>query len=1027
MGNKPKTLYGNSRELLEAAERKNELLAQIAGETYTNDGNPSTLYNTDKALLAAANKENEFLEAIADGGGAGVGANKISIDYGTDVISLKKGDKAIADSGATLPAYGVSFDPSTGGLTLTKNGTAISGQTVTIPNYGSPVAVEDSTDMADHDTIYLYEGTTGETYTNGHFYYWDGAAWADGGEYAAATVQTDKTLLVEDRAADAKAVGGAVADLKTHLATAGVLYYPLMTNGYAIQGSGEAGIQANSAITDYIPVIEHSIIYLYNLYVSGARAVTVYNANKEKIVNAIYNSNDTSLLYTIPESGAYIRATAHVNEQVGYALVVSDMIGELLPLISTVDDFVNLKETVSPVFDNDGYIKYADGSIVSSQNYKYSDPFYLTDGALCVECADDTPVAVIASTDAEGASYTPLVAGLSSSARKKYTYTVSQAGYFCVSYRVANGAPSIWVERDGVETILDAFHTAHDAENKLDDFVKTPVAEIVDPVEASYSDGYISVNTDTVVSSQNYKYSAPVFVSGGLLSVKTAADLVVSVISKTNEGGTFYQSLVGGQGNSAVRTYQYYVADPGYYSICYRAANGVEVSLTTTFGERLKATDNAKTVLSDNIVKSFVQKTVVPNYVVKAFKTLNYSDGTLPKYSQVLWNDPVEDTYYVSANLHSDRVKVFTWDYALAGAQSNMYQAVVLPNGDVLFVYQTQFDHSSDDTAEGAYRKNPILYQAENGFTPVEIDFGDNLKPTGWLQNVGAHYSYTFNRLYISEYTRANEAYAHVWAVDLPVTDISNWHVLLEKEVEKPYGDGFKHFHTAQEDPFTNILYFSSGDEHDSSQVWYSTDGAATALAELDDPNQEKYRMLNMAFTQEYVYWASDQWNLSSTTPQQHCLWKCSRDQTTGILDVENGLTKILSFDDEVPAGQSHAWVATYATVYFPMFNALMFLDRDDHGEHKSIPVRIYDIDGGTLHTAGVIEDITDGSHTFGFRNVAVLCYPKSNEVAVSYDAKTPNYNKLLGNTNTGNRINNLVMRIYKNGTDYSITFDTVY
>lgn len=129
-----------------------------------------------------------------------------------------------------------------------------------------------------------------------------------------------------------------------------------------------------------------------------------------------------------------------------------------------------------------------------------------------------------------------------------------------------------------------------------------------------------------------------------------------------------------------------------------------------------------------------------------------------------------------------------------------------------------------------------------------------------------------------------------------------------------------------------------------------------------------------------------------------------------------------------MPSGQSHAWVATYATVYLSAYNALVFLDRDDHGEHDAIPIRVYDIDSGNLYTAGIIEDISGGNGQFGFRNVAVECYPKSNEIAVSYDEKLPNNIKLLGNTQDANsKINNLILRVYKTGAGYNITFDTMY
>lgn len=117
---------------------------------------------------------------------------------------------------------------------------------------------------------------------------------------------------------------------------------------------------------------------------------------------------------------------------------------------------------------------------------------------------------------------------------------------------------------------------------------------------------------------------------------------------------------------------------------------------------------------------------------IKAFKTLNYSDKTQPKYSQVLWNDPTTDEYYVSSNVYSDKSKIFKWDASIAnGSSSAAYGAVVLPSGDVLFVFQTQFYNSSIE-ANGAYRRNPIIYKASEDYTPTIIDFGNNLKPNGY-------------------------------------------------------------------------------------------------------------------------------------------------------------------------------------------------------------------------------------------------------------------------------------------------------
>lgn len=62
--------------------------------------------------------------------------------------------------------------------------------------------------MTDTTVAYVYTGTeTG--YTKGNWYYWSGSAWVSGGTYGGAV--TDPTLSVAGAAADAKAVGDAMA------------------------------------------------------------------------------------------------------------------------------------------------------------------------------------------------------------------------------------------------------------------------------------------------------------------------------------------------------------------------------------------------------------------------------------------------------------------------------------------------------------------------------------------------------------------------------------------------------------------------------------------------------------------------------------------------------------------------------------------------------------------------------------------------------------------------------------------------
>ena len=77
-------------------------------------------------------------------------------------------------------------------------------------NFGAPLLANTVAEMTMQNRVYVYTGSeTG--YTAGHWYYWNGSAWTDGGVYNAAVVQTDATLTQAGVPADAKATGDAIA------------------------------------------------------------------------------------------------------------------------------------------------------------------------------------------------------------------------------------------------------------------------------------------------------------------------------------------------------------------------------------------------------------------------------------------------------------------------------------------------------------------------------------------------------------------------------------------------------------------------------------------------------------------------------------------------------------------------------------------------------------------------------------------------------------------------------------------------
>ena len=82
--------------------------------------------------------------------------------------------------------------------------------------YGSPLTASTAAAMTDTGRVYVYTGSESGM-TAGHWYYYNGSAWTDGGVYNAVAVDTDTTLTIAGKAADAKEVGDQLADVKEDL------------------------------------------------------------------------------------------------------------------------------------------------------------------------------------------------------------------------------------------------------------------------------------------------------------------------------------------------------------------------------------------------------------------------------------------------------------------------------------------------------------------------------------------------------------------------------------------------------------------------------------------------------------------------------------------------------------------------------------------------------------------------------------------------------------------------------------------
>lgn len=72
--------------------------------------------------------------------------------------------------------------------------------------YGYPFTAATAADMTDTSKIYVYTGSEAG-YTNGDWYYYDGNGFVSGGAFNSAALETDKTLSVSNKAADAAVTG----------------------------------------------------------------------------------------------------------------------------------------------------------------------------------------------------------------------------------------------------------------------------------------------------------------------------------------------------------------------------------------------------------------------------------------------------------------------------------------------------------------------------------------------------------------------------------------------------------------------------------------------------------------------------------------------------------------------------------------------------------------------------------------------------------------------------------------------------
>lgn len=273
------------------------------------------------------------------------------------------------------------------------------------------------------------------------------------------------------------------------------------------------------------------------------------------------------------------------------------------------------------------------------------------------------------------------------------------------------------------------------------------------------------------------------------------------------------------------------------------------------------------------------------------------------------------------------------------------------------------------DTRNGIYVWDGETETHVTGFT---------LEPMAWLYNSGVEFinDGTDEYCIFAEYKGSTPYDSfNVWRGKYPYTSVSDWEIVL---TQTPSEIG--HFHQVRRDPWSNILYLTSGDDSAMCKWWYSTDCGATwtLLTTGTTSGYEDHicRCINFVFTADYVYWATDKGT-------NHCLNRASRD-SNGIIDVASRYKLC-----DLPSSY-----ATNSICYVESPHGIFMYDRIDIGYTADygnpVAMKFWDIDKAELTTIVTLPLTT--SDWGGSRGKCYVNYTNSKQPmpAMGFSIDTP-------------------------------------
>ena len=190
----------------EAQQYKNEAMSYANGESGTRYGEETdnAKYFYEQSLEAKTSIENLLSN------------EKINAENIANYATLAENSKNDAENFASNAAESA-LEAVQSATQTSSDKEAITALVAEVNNkIGSPLTASTISEMTNQNKIYVYTGSE-DGYTFGNWYYYDGSAWTSGGIYNSTAFETDSELLYTGQAADAKATGDKLSELKDDL------------------------------------------------------------------------------------------------------------------------------------------------------------------------------------------------------------------------------------------------------------------------------------------------------------------------------------------------------------------------------------------------------------------------------------------------------------------------------------------------------------------------------------------------------------------------------------------------------------------------------------------------------------------------------------------------------------------------------------------------------------------------------------------------------------------------------------------